>query len=60
MDDGPQSETLILAGLTEELESVLTGERSGIGTDTASEHEGESNLIGNEDKTVNGSQCTVV
>ena len=46
--DDPHSEMPNLAGLTEELESVLTGQRSGIGTDTASEHEGESNLISNE------------
>ena len=37
-----------MASLAEELESVLTGQKSGIGTDATSEHEGESNLIGNE------------
>ena len=46
--DDPHSETPILAGLTEKLESVLADERSGIGTDTANEHEDESSLIGNE------------
>ena len=36
------------------------GERSGIGTDTASEHEGGSNLIGNEHllKTLRGLENT--
>ena len=44
----PQDETPILTGLTEELESVLTGQNRGISADATSEHEGESNLIGNE------------
>ena len=44
----PQDETPILTGLPEELESVLTGQKRGIGTDTTSEYKGESNLIGNE------------
>ena len=45
--DDPHSETPILAGLTEKLESVLADERSKIGTDTANGHKGETNLIGN-------------
>ena len=44
----PQDKTPILTGLMEELESVLTGQNRGIGTDTRSEHKGESNLMGNE------------
>ena len=45
--DTPQDETPILIGLTEESESVLTGQNRGISTDATSEREGESNLIGN-------------
>ena len=44
----PQDETPILTELTEELDSVLAGKDQRIGTDTTHEHEGESNLIGNE------------
>ena len=44
----PQDETPILTGLTEELESVLAGKDRRIGTDTTHEHEGGSNLVGNE------------
>ena len=44
----PQDETPILTELTEELDSVLAGKDQRIGTDSTHEHEGESNLIGNE------------
>ena len=46
--DAPQVEIPILTGLTEELEFLRTNKAAGNGTDTASGHESESNLIGNE------------
>ena len=46
--DAPQVKTPILTGLTEKLEFLRTNEAAGNGTDAASEHESESNLIGNE------------
>ena len=46
--DAPQVKTPILAGLTEELEFLRANEATGNGTDTATEHESESKLIGNE------------
>ena len=46
--DALQVETSILTGLTEELEFLRTNEAVGNSTGTVSEHESESNLIGNE------------
>ena len=43
----PQVETPILTGSIEKLEPLRTNETAGNGTGTVSEHESESNLIGN-------------
>ena len=44
----PQDEIPILTCLTVELDFILREQNRGIGTDARSDHEGESNLIGNE------------
>ena len=48
MSDDPDYETPILTRLTEELDSLLTDDLIGTGTDTRMEQKSESNLIGNE------------
>ena len=46
--DAPQDETPILTCLTEEVESLLTDDLVGTGTNTGMEQQSESNLIRNE------------